>query len=208
MLTHTAAFQEDKINTEDWILIETCGFGFLFLFFSFRIHMTHSLRFCLLIRQDDDENKLLCSCFHLGFVAYCHSSVPTHLWTEHPCCDWNCSTGQGWIKLPGTGRRFVCEQSLHETPIGSARPSLIPASGRQLAYTYCRSRQTKGETRAQERNKDLTQNAHPHNGCLTPWVCYMLFLLMSRVLKSPHYWSYQKWNMNKRRLTQLKYAVS
>ena len=53
------------------------------------------------------------------------------------------------------------------------RASFLPLGDNWLTHTVGQD-STEGEARAQERNKELTHNAHPHNGCLTPWACYTL----------------------------------
>lgn len=109
----------------------------------------------------------------LCIPASLHLSSPA----EHPCCDWTCSSGLSWIKLPSAGSRSVCEQNLHKKPIGSARPWLIPASGRQLAHTYYRSRrQGEGERRERGGGKKKRQNWHctPTQWSLTPLACHAL----------------------------------
>lgn len=78
---------------------------------------------------------------------------------KHPCCHWNCGTSRNWINLPGTSSRSVYEQDLHKRPIGSARPWLTPASGRQLAHTYRSGQQRVKGAQGGRRKPRAT---HPH----------------------------------------------
>lgn len=138
---------------ESWGFVLICLFSIGYLqVFSFLKNRTEAkVRNCILflikmsisillgefvLHRIDNKNRLLLSsdtCMPVMQLSFLFLHLST--WVEHPCCDWSSSAGLSWIKLPGTGRRSVCEQSLHKSPIGSARPGLIAASGRQLAHT-------------------------------------------------------------------------